>query len=158
MTGGVLRIGWDEPDWFGPARLRVPGDPPILWSAGGAGFSIGADWVHASARRSATNRSWCCGSKPGRPGTGLATGDFATPAVAWHFDPHAVATDGGAPEGMRAFGHQYTEFALPVFSDADDVAVAAAAVPAAGRACRSGSSRPTAARCCSRRCGRSTSR
>ena len=22
--GGVLRIGWDEPDWLGPARLVTP--------------------------------------------------------------------------------------------------------------------------------------
>src|SRR6185503_10618137 len=33
------------------------------------------------------------------------------------FDPRG-RTDGGAPEGLRAFGFQYTEFALPVFSDA----------------------------------------
>ncbi len=46
----------------------------------------------------------------------IGTGDFATPAVAWHFMPSA-REEGGAPAGLRAFGHQYTEFALPVFSD-----------------------------------------
>ena len=49
---------------------------------------------------------------------GLATGDFATPAVGVALHAASTRDDGGAPEGLRAFGHQYTEFALPVFSDA----------------------------------------
>ena len=117
MTGGVLRIGWDEPDWFGPARLRVPGEPPNLWAAGGSGFAITADWVHASVRAHGDEPVVVLRLEAREARQGLATGEFARPAVAWHFDPMG-RDDGGAPEGVRAFGHQYTEFALPVFSDA----------------------------------------
>ena len=100
---GELRIGWGEPDWLGPARLVVP-DAAVGAIASGVraldGKPVAVLRLEArSARR------------------GLGTGDFASPAVAWHFEP-ARRADGGAPDGMRAFGHQYTEFALPVFSDA----------------------------------------
>ena len=100
LTAGVLRIGWDEPDWFGPARFVAP-DAGFLGDV-----SALADEPVVVLRVEARE-----------PREGIATGDFATPAVAWHFEPRARA-DGGAPEGVRAFGHQYTEFALPVFSDA----------------------------------------
>jgi hypothetical protein len=97
---GVVRIGWHEPDWLGPGQVVTPSasivgdvdaldDEPVLVLRLEARAAVG----------------------------GIATGDFATPAVAWHFEPER--RDGhGAPEGLRAFGHQYTEFALPVFSDA----------------------------------------
>ena len=116
-TEDRLRIGWDEPDWFGPARLLAPGEPPNLWTAGAAGFSIGADWVHTTVRALEDEPVVVLRLEAREARSGFATGDFATPAVAWHFDPMA-RDDGGAPEGVRAFGHQYTEFALPVFSDA----------------------------------------
>jgi hypothetical protein len=104
-SAGVVRIGWDEPDrhepdWLGPGRVLAPGDAIV------GDVRVIADEPVAVLRLEARAAR-----------TGLATGDFATPAVAWHFDPGERA-DGGAPEGMRAFGHQYTEFALPVFSDA----------------------------------------
>jgi hypothetical protein len=98
--GGVVRLGWDEPDWLGPGRVVAPGNSIV------GDVRVIADEPVAVLRLEARVAQ-----------TGLATGDFATPAVAWHFDPGG-RDDGGAPEGMRAFGHQYTEFALPVFSDA----------------------------------------
>jgi hypothetical protein len=110
-----LRIGWGEPDWFGPARLVVPGAPPNLWSVSES-ISIGAGWVDATVRR-ADESVFVLRLEARQARDGIGTGEFARPAVAWHFDP-AQRVDGGAPEGMRAFGHQYTEFALPVFSDA----------------------------------------
>ena len=94
-----VRIGWDEPDWLGPGTLRTP--------AGVSGTVSALDGEPVIVLR----------LEAGAAQHGLATGDFATPAVAWHFDPSA-RLDGGAPDDLHAFGHQYTEFALPVFSDA----------------------------------------
>jgi hypothetical protein len=115
LDGHELRIGWDEPDWLGPARLQVPGQPPNLWSAAG-GFAITAAWVHASVSR-LDEAVFRLRLEAHAGQAGIGTGEFAQPAVFWHFDP-AGRVDGGAPDGMRAFGYQYTEFALPVFSDA----------------------------------------
>jgi hypothetical protein len=115
LDAGELRIGWNEPDWFGPGRLVVPGSPPNLWSAGHA-FAIGADWVHASLSER-DEGVFRLRLEAHEARAGIATGEFARPAVMWHFDPARRAA-GGAPDGMRAFGFQYTEFALPVFSDA----------------------------------------
>jgi hypothetical protein len=117
VSGDGLRIGWDEPDWFGPAQLRVPGDPPNLWSAGGAGIAIAADWLRATARALGDEPVVVLRLEAREARAGLATGVFEEPAVGWHFDP-GKRLDGGAPAGLRAFGHQYTEFALPAFSDA----------------------------------------
>jgi hypothetical protein len=50
---------------------------------------------------------------------GLATGVFAEPALAWPWLRPAQRTVGGVPPGTRSFGWQYTEFAFPVFADAD---------------------------------------
>ncbi|UCE85513.1 MAG: hypothetical protein JSU66_14410, partial [Deltaproteobacteria bacterium] len=47
----------------------------------------------------------------------LATGTFAEPSVAWPWLAPAARAD-GPPAGTRGFGHQYTEFGLPTFSDA----------------------------------------
>jgi len=117
LDGDTLRVGWDEPDWLGPGRLVVPGNPPNLWSAG-HGFAIAADWVVATVSPLGADEPVFVLRLEARAARqGFATGEFALPAVAWHFDP-ARRADGGAPDGMRAFGHQYTEFALPVFSDA----------------------------------------
>ena len=96
---GAVQVGWDEPDWLGPAQLITPD--------GVTGEIRALDGEPVAVLRLEAHEAK----------SGLATGDFATPAIGWHFEPLARAT-GGAPEGMRAFGHQYTEFALPVFSDA----------------------------------------
>lgn len=47
---------------------------------------------------------------------GIANGDFATVSSGWRFSPTERAA-GVAPDGMRAFGYQYTEFAMPTTSD-----------------------------------------
>jgi hypothetical protein len=94
-----VRIGWGEPDWLGPGFLRTPD------GISGSVFAITHEPVLA-LQLEAGAAPVACGS-----------GDFATPAAGWHFDPSA-RLDGGAPDDLRAFGYQYTEFALPVFSDA----------------------------------------
>ncbi len=119
LDAGELRIGWNEPDWFGPGRLVVPGSPPNLWSAGGHAFSIGADWVHASLSVRSTGaavlglrleaheqreRARDRRVRHARRSRGTSI-------------PRAAPT-AARPTGCARSGHQYTEFALPVFSDA----------------------------------------
>src|SRR5882724_4639612 len=44
----VLRVGWDEPDWLGPATLQVPGRPvsPLVGSDGSRSLMyVGFDWI-----------------------------------------------------------------------------------------------------------------
>jgi hypothetical protein len=103
LSGNELRIGWDEPDWLGPGRLVVPD------AAEGA--------ITADVRALDGEPVVVVRIEAGRAVRDLGTGEFAQPSVSWHFDP-ARRGDGGAPDGVRAFGFQYTEFALPVFSDA----------------------------------------
>jgi hypothetical protein len=50
---------------------------------------------------------------------GCASGRFAVPSVAWPTLRPAERAAGGVPDGTRVYGHQYTEFALPVVGDAD---------------------------------------
>ncbi len=54
---------------------------------------------------------------PGRV-PGLGTRRFERPSVAWTLLPSRRTRD-GVPDGTRTYGHQYTEFALPVHGDAD---------------------------------------
>jgi hypothetical protein len=114
----VLRIGWDEPDWLGPALLRLPGGSaaPTV-SAAPSELTVRSDWILSQVRALADEPVVVVRLEALEARGDVGSGDFATPAVAWHFLP-AARDDGGAPEGLRAFGHQYTEFALPVFSDA----------------------------------------
>ena len=99
-----LRIGWGEPDWLGPGRLVVP--------------DVAAGAIAPQVRARDGEPVVVVRLEASRDLTGLASGEFARPAVMWHFDP-AHRAGGGAPDGMRGFGFQYTEFALPVFSDAE---------------------------------------
>jgi hypothetical protein len=117
-AAGVVRLGWDEPDWLGPGRLLTPDDATTTRVSGsGDALVVEAGWI--------TGRIHAFGDEPvvtlslaaRRARQGFATGTFATPSVAWHFDPMA-RVERDAPEDLRGFGHQYTEFALPVFSDA----------------------------------------
>jgi hypothetical protein len=116
---GELRIGWDEPDWLGPGRLsiaRADVAPAIVPTSPGA-VRLAADWLLAEIRALADQPVIVLRLEAPSGRDGAGTDAFATPGVAWHFEP-ALRVEHGAPEGMRAFGHQYTEFALPVFSDA----------------------------------------
>jgi hypothetical protein len=115
---GAVRIGWEEPDWFGPARLVAPDaglGRRVTSTPGRATVFEGR--IAGEVRALPHEPVVILRLETREARKGLATGEFAKPAVAWHFDPMG-RDDGGAPEGVRAFGHQYTEFALPVFSDA----------------------------------------
>jgi hypothetical protein len=49
----------------------------------------------------------------------VTTGSFAEPSVAWPYCLPAQRLAGGIPLDTRTYGHQYTEFALPVGGDAE---------------------------------------
>lgn len=51
--------------------------------------------------------------------TGLATGDLTEPRVAWPWLRPRERAPGAAPEGLRSYGHQLSEFAFPAHGDAD---------------------------------------
>jgi len=116
---GVLRIGWDEPDWFGPARLSVAGAPAaaVVTERASGNVQLATDWLRADVDALVGEPVVVLRLAARAHRESVATGEFATPAVAWHFEPER-RDERGAPDGMRGFGHQYTEFALPVFSDA----------------------------------------
>ncbi|MDX1649369.1 MAG: hypothetical protein R3263_05905, partial [Myxococcota bacterium] len=89
FSGAELR--WDGPEL--PVRTTVRADPtrPLLV------FRIEAS----------------------RSLTGLASGRFEEPAVAFPFARPAARRPGGVPEGTRAYGHQHSEFAFPTMADAE---------------------------------------
>ena len=117
-AAGELRIGWTEPDWLGPGRLIAPGrSDGVRTGVSPRSGTVQSGWVAGEVTAVADEPVVVLRLEAKEARQGIATGDFAAPAVAWHFEP-AARVDGGAPEEMRAFGHQYTEFALPVFSDA----------------------------------------
>lgn len=131
---GVLRVGWGEPDWLGPARLSLAGAEPTPPAATrrhdgaddlGAFAALDLDWPRTAPALRATVRVYAA-----RPlivfrlaapegFAGGARGPFEVPRVAWpHFQPTRRAP-GGVPAGARTFAHQWAEFALPLFGDAD---------------------------------------
>src|SRR4051794_36167434 len=107
---GEVRVGWDEADWLGPGRLTVPdaSDAPRVFATADA-VAIESSWITAGVRAMVDEPVVVLRLEARSARDGLATGDFATPAVGWHFDP-ANRDPGGAPEDLRGFGHQYTEF------------------------------------------------
>ena len=44
-AAGVLRVGWGEPDWFGPARLITPEAAVPAVSATAGGVMLEAGWI-----------------------------------------------------------------------------------------------------------------
>jgi hypothetical protein len=117
-AAGELRIGWHESDWLGPGRLLSPNaSAASRVSASASSVSVESGWLVAEIRALADAPIVVLRLEATESRTDLATDGFAEPAVAWRFDPGGRA-EGGAPDGLRSFGFQYTEFALPVFSDA----------------------------------------
>ena len=151
-AAGELRIGWDESDrhesdWLGPARLVTPNARAVQRvSASANSVRVESGGLVGEIRALADAPIVVLRLEATESRQDLATDGFAHPAVAWRFDPRGRA-DGGAPDGLRAFGYQYTEFALPVFSDA---AMAKwRLLPFRPRSsCPSVSSRPTVAQSC----------
>lgn len=128
---GSLRLAWGEPDWLGPVA-RPPGTASAfegsdalgafrairhLDEATGVESSVRAYADVARSGEDAATPAFVFRTAATRALTGLATGAFARPSFAWPaFVPQARAP-GGVPSGTRTYGHQYTEFALPVNGD-----------------------------------------
>jgi hypothetical protein len=121
------RLEWNEADWLGPVRIALPGGeasaPEVAGAAEGQD-DIGAyrvvEIASGDARIRATVRAYdeapllvfrleATVDLAGLGGTG-----FAAPVVTWPQLLPARRRAGGIPTGSRTYGHQYTEFALPV--------------------------------------------
>jgi hypothetical protein len=127
---GVVRLGLGSPDWLGPGRFSVAGQPRFaaLEALGdgaddlGPYASIGAlsddGAVRLSVRAYAHASVVVFRCEAQRSLDGLATGSFARPSYAWPACDPAHREPDGVPDGSRGFGYQYTEFALTTQSDA----------------------------------------
>lgn len=92
---GAIRVGWGEPDWFGPIRATTTGGVEALVS------------VDDNAPRVTLTLTATRDVNP-------ATGSFVEPSNYWSF-----ATDErNAPLEASGFGFQYCEFAMPTVTDA----------------------------------------
>ena len=97
LADGLLRIGTDDhPDWLGPGRVTVP--DTVTLDVDRRDDDLAVVRLEAS-----------------EPLSAAASGGFTDVAVGVRFDPARRAA-GHWPAGMRAFGHQYTEFGLPTQS------------------------------------------
>jgi hypothetical protein len=143
---GVLRVGWREPDWLGPLVLRVEHRGRVYVSGGpsieagatrltprtaqvsgadslGAYTGVTFDWpelpfaLRTSVRAYRGQPLLVLRSEAPAAIADLATGAFERPSVAWPAFTPAARVAAGAPEGLRSYGHQWTEFALPVSGD-----------------------------------------
>jgi hypothetical protein len=116
---GRLRLGWNEPDWFGPIGVSGVGVMPSEWrpTADGA-LHMDCGWLRAGVRALADEPVVLLSltALEGTPKLATEAG-FDEPCVAFDLAPEARAPN-GAPAAVHAFGHQYMQFALPVFSDA----------------------------------------
>jgi hypothetical protein len=105
LAAGVVRVGWDEPDWLGPGRLITPDDAiaTVQVSRSGDALVVESEWITGRIRALDNEPVVALRLEARRARQGFATGAFATPVVGWHFDPLARAA-GDAPEGLRGFG------------------------------------------------------
>jgi hypothetical protein len=130
-SDGAWTIAWGCDDWFGPLDASFAGEE-LAPCAGGQ--SEGEDDLGAfralelaldgsplplrvSVRAYLERALLVFRLEAAAPLHGFASGRFDRPAVVWpRFFP-ARRRAGGLPEGTRGFGHAYTEFALPSFSE-----------------------------------------
>ncbi|MEX2206147.1 MAG: hypothetical protein WEF50_07975 [Myxococcota bacterium] len=133
---GSWRVAFGESDWLGPVRARVAHAGAVATGLVAGARSQGRDDLGAFERLElaipgaplavdASVRAY-----PDRPLlvfrleasealAGITTGALDDPAVAFPWFVPASRAAGGAPAGVRGFGHQYTQFALPTASGPD---------------------------------------
>jgi len=123
--GGTVRIGWGEPDWFGPgAPTRPPvGELPapaaVAEDLGSAEEVVVVDEaVRCSVRAYADRPLLVFRTEAATDLTGLATGAFDQPSVGWPVFTPADRVAGGVADGSRAVVFQHCEFGLPSQADA----------------------------------------
>ena len=107
----TVRIGWGEPDWFGPgaataARRRAPPPrrrPGPTTSARPGRSSWPTAPIRCSVRAYPDRPMLVFRSEATTDLTDLAAGAFDQPSVGWPvFNPSATASPGGLPEGSAA--------------------------------------------------------
>ena len=115
---GTVRIGIDGEDWFGPGRPPRParvGEPTRVADARGAATSVTVvdGEVRSSVRAYADHPLLVFRSEATTDLSGMATGAYDQPSVAWPTFTPAERADGAAPAGLRALVFQHCEFGLP---------------------------------------------
>ena len=137
--GGAGRVHWgpEAPDALGPIGLRVgraggafeaPTLARALRSSGsddlGAFDALDLAWspapalpIRTSVRAYRERPLLVFRLAAGEALGGFATGRFEEPSLAWPWCRPGERAEGGLPAGARAFGHAYTEFAVPTQSD-----------------------------------------
>ena len=135
VTDGVVRIGFaGRDDWFGPGSFQVGGSPASMAEHRDIGGvdDIGSwrarVWVAERSAQPRLDLSLAAYEDapiitfsvraPAGIAQGLATGDFASPSVAWPAFCPTERHEGGCPDDTSGFGFQYMEFALPTATDA----------------------------------------
>lgn len=139
------RLAWGEPDWWGPLGIsirhagrcytggvRQPDATSLAAStkpfdgrdALGTYHGVDIDWHPDPLRLRTSVRAYVDAPvlvfRIAAPAPlSVGTGCFAQPSVAWPMLLPAQRLASGVAAGTRAYGHQYTEFALPVNGDAD---------------------------------------
>ncbi len=121
---GTVRVGWGEPDWFGPGTTSIvaaPQSPAAITDDLGRATSVvvGDGDVRVSVRAYAERDLLVFRIEAGADLAGLATGAFDQPCVAWPLFSPAGRAEGGAPDGLRALAFQHCEFGLPSNAGAD---------------------------------------
>jgi hypothetical protein len=113
-----LRIGCNEPDWFGPIGVWGVGVTPSQWRARDDALVMDCGWLEARVHALADEPVvvFTLTALEAKPNLATEAG-FDEPSVAFDIAPEERAPN-GAPNGVHAFGHQYMQFSLPVFSDA----------------------------------------
>jgi len=135
LDAGRVRVAWREPDWLGPIGARFTTgdvaqepDPASATRFEGSdalgafeGLDLGwrdAPWPVATTVRAYRDRPLLVFRLEAREAIEhFATGRFDDPAIAWPALRPDLRAQGGLPADANVFGHQYTEFALPTFSD-----------------------------------------
>jgi hypothetical protein len=131
------RIEWGEPDWLGPIRLCFwKANETALKAVESSGAFQGADDLGEHRRvevvRTNPPRAVSATVRVYRDApvlvfrlearsrlSNLSTGRFSRPSVSWPTFFPAARTEGGVAADTRSYGHQYSEFALPVFGDSN---------------------------------------
>lgn len=119
------RVEWGEPDWLGPVELAAGGaalspSPGRLGDgADDLGGYLRAEVEGLPAPLRASVRAYreapvFIFRLEAERATSLDGSSFAEPSVAWPALRPARRRAGGLPAGARTYGHQYSEFALPV--------------------------------------------
>lgn len=138
-TSSHWRVAWGERDWLGPLTLRL--NDRGRWRESGEDLP----WASLRRLRGRDELGDYVACQPDCAGlplpvqvsvrayrelpllvfrlearaalSGLASGSFAEPSVAWPVFAPERRLAGGVPSGTRSFGYQFAEFGLPVVGD-----------------------------------------